>query len=363
MRLLRWLLLLLLLSQVPFCFQLYQSRNLSQYLERMEPGTEAETPFDDWTGGFHVHSAAGGHSLGTYPEILEAARQCDYDFVFISEHPRSPLFVPVSDPEIVMVYGWEKEIEGGLRIITDEQEKLRVLTDFEGETVPDGFQGLEVINLHEAGARSDNWFNRLNFIYHQFAYSDLFFFHLWHLDREKVQLWDETLARRPLAAFAGNDAHQNVGLILQTADGKRLFALLVDPYAYSLRFVTTHLQTEKGVDLDESTVITQMESGAFYLALERICDPTGFSFHAVHGGRVHPMGSQVPSGADLVFQAPVKARFLLYRSGEAFRELEGSRFVLEGAKTGNYRVEVYPLDPPSLLQGEPWILSNPIYVE
>ena len=364
MRVLKWVLTLLILSQLPFCFQLYRSRSLSQYLrERMLPEAGVETPFADWRGGVHVHSAAGGHSLGTYYEILEAARQCRYDFVFIAEHPRPPLFVRITDPDIVMAYGWERELTGGLRIITDDHETLKVLTHFDGESIPEGYDGLEIINLHEAGQESDNWFNRLNFIYHQFAYTDLFFFHLWDLNRQRVELWDETLKRRPLVAFAGNDAHQNVGLIIRTADGKELFTLLVDPYPSSLCFVTTHLQLERGMDLNEETVIGHLKRGAFYLSMEQICDPTGFSFHAVHDGRTYQMGSRVPRGADLVFQAPLEVRFLLYQSGELFKELEGTRFVLEGAEVGYYRVEVYPLDPPGLLAGYPWILSNAIYVE
>ena len=105
-----------------------------------------------------------------------------------------------------------------------------------------------------------------------------------------------------------------------------------------------------------------IKDGSAYVAFERMGNPTGFSFHAVQGGSQHSMGSSVKPGADLVFQAPVAVRFQLFRSGQLFRELEGTRFVVERADSGIYRVEAFLLDPPSLLAGKPWIISNPIYV-
>ena len=76
-----------------------------------------------------------------------------------------------------------------------------------------------------------------------------------------------------------------------------------------------------------------------------------------------PMGSTVVSRSELVFQSPIPVRFRLVRPGGDPLVLEGTRFEYQAVDKGRYRVEVYMLDPPSLLRGKPWILSNPIYVE
>ena len=161
---------------------------------------------------------------------------------------------------------------------------------------------------------------------------------------------------------AGTNAHQNVGLIVVSGTGRRLLSVFVDPYVRSFRFVTNHLQLPRDREPSEDLVLEALARGASYIAFERIADPTGFSFHAEAAGEVVPMGSEVSTGSRLVFQSPMPARFRLIRSGISELELEGVRFSFDTEAPGTYRVEVYPLNPPRLLKGKPWILSNPIYV-
>ena len=137
---------------------------------------------------------------------------------------------------------------------------------------------------------------------------------------------------------------------------------MLDPYYRSLRFVTTRLVDSDPGDLNEATVIDLIRSGSCYFAFEQIADPQGFSFHAENSEGLHPMGSTVGVESKLVLQSPIPAKFRIFFSGSLFRELEGQRFEVGDLDTGFYRVEVFPLNPPSLIEGKPWIVSNPIYV-
>jgi hypothetical protein len=182
------------------------------------------------------------------------------------------------------------------------------------------------------------------------------------LDRNLFQAWDRTTASRHLAGVAGNDAHQNLGLRVQTTAGDRLLEIQVDPYLVSFRFLTNHLLVPFEEEISEELVLQALREGSSYIAFERIADPTGFSFHARSQGAVFPMGADVPVGSQLIFQSPVPSLFRLMRGGSIHAELEGTQFIYDTEEPGAYRLEVYPLSPPVLLEDQPWILSNPIYV-
>ncbi len=363
MRFLKWAVLALILLQVPFACSLWRTHRLAGFIGEAPRRDDLSAPFRDIRCAIHVHSRQGGHSRGTYPEIFEAAKRAGVGFVWITEHPRQPkVLAEIADDELLVVYGREVELEGGLRALEDPSGRFRFLTHFQGAQLPSGFDGVEIYNIHENAEAADGWFQRLNFLYHQWTRPELFFFHLWRLDDRRIELWDQALQTRRLAGVAGNDAHENVGLIVETAAGRRVFSLLVDPYEYSFRFVSTHAMLPAGGEVSSEAVLTALATGSAYVAFERIGDATGFSFHAVERGAARPMGSRVAAGSDLVFQAPIPSRFALKRDGRTFRELEGVQFTLEKAEPGVYRVEVHPLSPPALLQNRPWILSNPIFV-
>jgi hypothetical protein len=364
MRYLKWFLAILIILQAPFLFKLFRSYQLSDYVAQLGTQREVqEAPFRDWRGAIHIHSATGGHSTGLYEEIFSAARDCTYDFVFITEHPRqNPILVQPQPSDLVVIYGFEKPMDSGPRMLTDPDGKIRIATEYEGHPIPSEIDALEIYNLHENGVRVDSWFNRINFLYHQLVFTELFYYQLWDVNPYFIQSWETSLADGHKTALAGSDAHQNVGIVLQTTTGQKLLSLMVDPYARSLRFVSNRLVDPKDGPLTSERVIDLIGRGSSYIAFEQIADPTGFSFHAEYQGKPHPMGSTVGREAKLVLQSPIPARFRVFRSGALDQELEGRLFEIEKLGEGCYRVEVYPLDPPVIIEGKPWILSNPIYV-
>ncbi len=362
---LRWVLLVLAILQLPFLYRLWETQQLAGYLRRLPAPVKLDDPFQDIRGSLHVHSAAGGHSLGTYPEIIQAAKQAGHRYVFITEHPREPvLFNRIQDPDLVVVYGSEEVLPDGKRELVDADSKVRILLLYERGEIPPNVTGLEVFNIAESARSSNNAMGWGTWLYHQAYRPDLFFFHAWRLEPENFRLWDRATATgRTLSAVGGNDAHQNIGLVLATGAGKRLFSVFVDPYVRSFEFVTNHLQLPAGSELSPSTVLEALARGASYIAFEKIHDPTGFAFFARNGGKELPMGSLVPARSELVFQSPIPVRFRLIRPSQKPLELEGVQFSYRAETSGRYRLELYMIDPPSLLKGKPWIVSNPIYVE
>ena len=365
MKVFKWLFVFLAVLQLPFLYPLYQSYRLHRYLSRFpEEGVEMPAPFQDLRGAIHVHSAAGGHSLGTYPEIIQAAKAADFHYLFITEHPKDPaLFNPIHDPDLVLIYGNEEKPENGLRILSSGGGQVTFLTHFNEEEIPDGVDGIELFNLHQSLERNDSWYNRFNLLYQRVFFPELFFFHLWDFDPKRFRLWDQALQKRPVVGIAGNDAHQNVGILLQTADGKVLFSFLIDPYLESFRSVSTHVLLPLDKKVSTEAILEGLRRGSAYVAFEKIADSTGFSFYARQEGKIFPMGSRVKRGASLILRSPAPARFLLIRSGHRHKELEGKRFVVRSDEPGAYRLEVYPLRVPALARGKPWIVSNPIFVE
>jgi len=362
-RLLFLVLVFLLLLQLPFLFSLYRTYRLHKYLASLAVVSVPKPPFQDIRGGIHVHSAAGGHSLGTYAEIVRAAKEAGYKYVFITEHPKpQPLFQKISDPGLVIIYGWdETQPPAGEMLCTEDRSVCFQSGD--DRPVASYARGLEVFNLHESARVNDSWFLRMSFFYHRFRYPELFFFKLWTVKRSYLDTWDRELRTRHLTGIGGCDAHQNIGIVLQTTSGDKLFSLMLDPYQESFRAVTTHLMLMPDEALSRETVLAGLVRGSAYVAFEKVANPTGFSFHALENGRHRPMGSTVKPGARLVAQSPRKAVFHLFRNGKRWKTVSGSHLELTAEDPGFYRLEVYLPDPPPELEHNPWIISNPIYVK
>ncbi|HXK59241.1 MAG TPA: hypothetical protein PLP42_05035 [Acidobacteriota bacterium] len=361
-QLLLFILLILLCLQLPFVVALYRTHRVYRYLAAWPVVDAPDPPFRDVRGGIHIHSAAGGHSLGTYLEIIEAAKQCGYQYAFITEHPKAQkLFQQLTNPDVIMIYGWDEQQGAAGEMLCTEDRSI-CFQSGEDRPVAQYAKGLEVFNLHRSAVLRDSWFNRISFFYHRILHPELYFFKLWEIDRSYFRTWDRELLSRRLTGIGGSDAHQNIGIVLQTTSGHRLFRLMVDPYSESFTAVTTHVFLFPDETLSRDAVLASLVRGSVYIAFEKLADPTGFSFHAIEDGKPKPMGSTVRPGARLVAHAPRQAEFHLIHNGEVSKTVTGPSFETEAATPGFYRLEVYPPDPPAPIEGKPWIISNPIFV-
>ena len=70
------IILVLLLSQVPFAYRRYKLRQLSKSIQQLnsQRTTVEGQGFSEHKGVVHVHSFLGGHSAGTFAEIIAAAQ-------------------------------------------------------------------------------------------------------------------------------------------------------------------------------------------------------------------------------------------------------------------------------------------------
>jgi hypothetical protein len=393
------LLCLLLLSQAPFAYRRYRLRRLSAAIAEVNASrapSPADDPFADYAGVFHVHSSLGGHSTGTLEEIVRAAKDDRLAFVVMTEHPAAlvntseatlhgthegVLFLPGSElaasdgGRLFAVPGFDlpdtslplrdlaaRAKDAGDLAVLGYPEQVRDLK-------PEDFDAIEVYNLYTNAKRINYALLFFDGLWSYWGYADLLFTDFYERPDANLKRWDEVNAggRQRVYAVAGNDAHANVGLSLQDQTGKKLLDLKLDPYERSFRVVRNHVLLEKGQPLDAAALLSALRRGHSYFAFDLFGDASGFRFTADNGADRRVMGDEISPGADgkvrLSARSPVKCRTLFFRDGQVVKELkDASEAELTAEGGGVYRVEVYLDQLGSLLDGKPWIISNPIFV-
>jgi hypothetical protein len=75
----------ILVSQLPFAYRRYKLRRLSQTIRQLDSQRQpVQTNSAEYKGVMHVHSFLGGHSAGTYAEIISAAQANQLNFVIMT---------------------------------------------------------------------------------------------------------------------------------------------------------------------------------------------------------------------------------------------------------------------------------------
>ncbi len=110
-----------------------------------------------------------------------------------------------------------------------------------------------------------------------------------------------------------------------------------------------------------------MRAGRSFFAFDIFGDSTGFRFTAESGAERRFMGDEIrlPEAGAVTLSArtPVSCRTVFFRNGQVVGTVaDSARAELKVERAGAYRVEVYLDQLGSLLEGKPWIVSNPIFV-
>jgi hypothetical protein len=402
------LLALLVLSQVPFAYRRYRLGRLGAAIDALNAGRLAEPTGKalraEYIGVFHVHSFLGGHSTGTLEEIVSAAKTERLDFVLMTEHPSPRLDTAaltlnglhdgvlfVGGSELVASDGGRLFVAPGVNAPTQNPPLQELVTRAKSESrlavvgYPEeardralsGFDGVEVYNLYTNAKRINYVTLFFDGLWSYWGRPELLFARFYERPAENLRRWDEynaTGAGRAYA-FAGNDAHANVGFALEDRAGKKMLDFKLDPYERSFRLVRMHVLVDGGehedAPFDEPNLLGALRSGHFFLAFDVFGDSTGFRFDAAASSGSETwsanMGDEIklPLGGEVRLTAslPVHARTVFYRDGQAVQEIKDStRAEMSVAQKGVYRVEVYLDQLGSLLEGKPWIISNPIFV-
>lgn len=402
------LFVLLLLSQAPFAYRSYTLRRLGAAIDELNARRPAappnSAPPDEYVGVFHVHSFLGGHSPGTLEEIVRAAKAERLDFVLMTEHPSPRLDTAaatlnglhdgvlfVGGSELVASDGGRLFVAPGVgapaqnpplqELVTRAKSEWRLAVVGYPEEARNralsGFDGVEVYNLYTNAKRINYVTMLFDGLWSYWGRPELLFARFYERPAENLRRWDEYNASGAgrAYAFAGNDAHANVGFALQDRAGQKMLDFKLDPYERSFSLVRTHVIFQGGehgnAPLDEQNLLWSLRSGHFFLAFDVFGDSTGFSFTAAanrgYEGWFANMGDEIrlPPGGEvrLSVELPVQARTVFYRDGQVVHEVPDSlRAYLAVEEKGIYRVEVYLDQLGSLLEGRPWIISNPIFV-
>lgn len=392
------LLAVLIAVQVPFIYRRYKIGQLSDKIHELNAQrTENNDPgFNEFKGIIHAHTNLGGHSTGSFEELIAAANANDLDFVIMTEHwsdtiDTSALTLNGVYGKTLFIGGNEIDTADGDRFLmipgSADAPALRkmttaaVLEKLHSEnrlaivTYPEkfrswdsNFDGIEVFSLHTNAKKMNPFTAIFDAIWSFPAYPELMLATHFKRPNENLRKFDEIAARRKINLIAGTDAHSNIGVHLFGDDaGNKGLKIKIDDYATIFRLARQHVLIEKDKPLTRESLVEALKAGGSFVGVDAIGDSSGFSFECVCGDdlvRLGPESSSLSSLKGLLQgTSPSRSRFVLFKDGQTILEhTDALEFTFPIKEAGTYRVEVYldQLGPP--FDKIPWIISNPIYI-
>jgi hypothetical protein len=390
------ILLLLIVSQVPFAYRRYRLRKLQtaiQQIAAQRSPVPSDNQYVDYKGVIHVHSFLGGHSTGTFAELIAAAKANQLDFVIMTEHSQAnfdtaAMTLNGMHDGVLLVNGNEVATASGDRLllipgtsnaatantrdtqeIIEEQKRNGGLSFVAYPSESRGWQsatpdGVEVYNLFSNAREIRSVVMFFDGLWSYRSYADLMFANFFSRPDTNLRLWDGAAGAtgKRFVAIAGNDAHSNVGISLNDASGKQLLGVKLDPYERSFRVVHTHVLIRKGIELSRESILEALAHGHCYLSFDIFGDASGFNFSA--SGAEAMMGDDISANDQLRLSVttPVLARVVFFKNGAVAYQATGRTAEFHPDGPGVYRVETYLDSLPPPVTGQPWIISNPIYV-
>ena len=337
----------------------------------------------------HVHSFLGGHSSGTFQEIISAAKVNDLHFVVMTEHKEKDfdtlamtlrgthagvLFVngnEVSDDNgnrslLIPGYATFAEYEAASAISAEiERARFSIVAypqEFKNwDRV--GFSGIEVFNVYTNARQINPVVAFFDVLWSKSSYPELIFALYYQRPDENLKLWDQQLSHA--TATAGNDAHSNIGLSLRDSSGKTLVGIQLDPYEVSFRLVRMHVLIDRNEPLNESNLLNALRAGHCFIGFDFLGDTSGFSFTAESAGEQKIQGDDIALSSDtrLRVRTPVSSQVKLFQDGTVIADETGvTSKDFPVTERGVYRVEIYLPQLGKLAAGKPWIISNSIWV-
>ena len=357
-------LLILVLSQIPFACRRFRLRRLHTAIQQLQAQrTQPQANgFNEYQGVVHVHSFLGGHSAGTFSEIISAAQANHLQFVIMTEHTEKDF-----DTAAMTLHG----VHGGVLFINGNEvsaengDRMLVLPGAVSIVAyPEEFRnwktarsnGVEVYNVYTNARRINPIVAFFDVLWSRRAYPELMFALYLQRPDESLRKWDQALAHARLTATGGNDAHANIGVSLKDSSGKTLLGIQLDPYATSFRLVRLHVLIEQGKTLDATSLMEAVRAGHCFIGFDFLGDASGFGFEAENGKIQGDEVSLMPD-TRLRVRSPVPARIVILKDGTIWTDESGiTSKEVAITERGVYRAEVY------LFGNLPWIISNPVYV-
>ena len=366
------ILLLLLLSQIPFAYRRYKLHRLSAAIQQLN--SERRTPgangFTDYKGVVHVHSFLGGHSSGSFAEIISAAQANHLQFVIMTEHTEKDFDTAAMTLQgvrggVLFINGNEVSAPNGDRLLAlpGEVSIVAYPEEFKNWDTP-GLDGIEVYNVFTNSRRINPVVAFFDVLWSRRSYPDLIFAFYLTRPNESLKKWDQALARARLTGVAGNDAHANIGVSLKDSSGKTLLGIQLDPYETSFRLVRLHLLIDANKPLDATSLLEAVRAGHCFIGFDFLGDTSGFAFTVENAGEQKIQGDEISLKPDtrLRVQTPLPSRIVIFKDGAVWVDQSGINSEMAITERGVYRTEIYLPQLGTLIGHQPWIISNPIYV-
>lgn len=325
--------------------------------------------YQDYQGVLHVHSRYSKSSKGYFDAIGREALKTHADFVVVSDHdtlkPLREKMEGFYGPVLVLIGNEVTTSAGHLfvmgidRELDKEAPPEKILEDiramgglsFVAHGEVEGMQwrdwslsplaGMEVYSLAEGYSRPPKpWLIAKGV----FLPPKRFFRSIMREPKEAIARWDSMLKEKPFVGIGSTDAHQKISI----------FDKPIDDYGPIFWVVQTHAWAS---DLSKPAILDAFRKGHVYIALGILAPCRNFLFTAEGSRGKALMGDTITyeTGMSLKAVCPRSAEIRLLRDGTVVRKVQGRCLALEAPGSGVYRVEAY-------LNGELWILSNPIYV-
>ena len=384
------LLAIILLAQIPFIYNRYEIGQTAGEINSLAAQrTETANPnYTDYKGIIHAHTSLGGHSTGSFTELITAAQADALDFVVMTEHTdtlydTSALTLHGNYNGVLFVNGQEVDTTTDRFLLlngdAESNQMNKVSTpDFlqkyhalgrvifitypeKFKTWDSNFDGIEVFSLHTNAAKMNPVLFAEDALWSYHGYPQLVLAKYFARPDDNLKKFDEIAASRKITLFAASDAHSNIGFHLFGDDAQhKIINLKFDSYATIFNVIRNHVLLEKDQPLTQENLLAALKNGHCFVGIDAWSDSRGFNFTA--GDKI--MGDEVslPDNVNLKATAPLPARFVLYKNGEKVFEAADTREInFQPQEKGAYRVEVY-LDSLGSSQ-MPWIFSNPIYIK
>ncbi|HLM00535.1 MAG TPA: hypothetical protein VK400_05735, partial [Pyrinomonadaceae bacterium] len=305
------LLAIVLLAQIPFCYRRYKIGQLAGKIQQMQAARNpAENPqYNDYKGIIHAHTSLGGHSAGTFEELIRAARSNELDYVLMTEHAAelfdtSALTLNGRYGGTLFVGGQEANTATGDRFLlipgsaesfgdakletTAFLEKYKAQNKLVFVTYPEklksrdaAFDGIEVFSLHTNAKRMNPALFAGDALWSYYSYPELLLTKYFTRPAENLRKYDELAGNRKLTLFAGTDAHSNIGFHLLGDDAQnKIINLKLDDYATVFRLARNHVLLEKDQPLTPENLLQALKNGRSFVAFDTLADARGFTFTA-----------------------------------------------------------------------------------
>src|SRR5215470_6331610 len=174
---------LLLLSQIPFAYRRYKLRRLNAAIQqlKLERHETNRTGFTEYKGVVHVHSFLGGHSIGTFADIIAAAQTNQLQFVIMTEHTEKEFDTAAMTLKgmhggVLFINGNETSAENGDRtlVLPGNVSIVAYPQEFKNwGTAP--INGVEVYNVFTNAKQANPLIAFFDVLWSQRSYPDLIF--------------------------------------------------------------------------------------------------------------------------------------------------------------------------------------------